>query len=32
MFGFDPEIAHYMAEKQQKQDFLRDQILLKGYD
>mgnify|MGYP001354339174 CR=1 FL=1 len=32
MFGLDPEIAHYMAEKQKKQDYLRDEIAMKGYN
>jgi len=28
----DPELQLYMQEKQQKQDYLRDEIASKGYD
>ena len=28
----DPELQLYMQEKQQKQDYLRDEIANKGYD
>ena len=32
MFGMDPEIALYMAEKQKKQDFLLIEVINKGYN
>ena len=32
MFGIDPEIAHYMEEKQKKQDFLLTEVINKGYN
>lgn len=28
----DPELAAFMAERQTKQDYLRDEIAAKGYD
>jgi len=31
MFGLDPEIAYHL-EKTKKQDFLRDEILMKGFN
>lgn len=32
MYGVDPEIAQYMAEKQKKQDFLQTEVINKGYN
>lgn len=31
MFGLDPEIAYHL-ERQKKQDFLRDEVLMKGFN